>query len=133
MRLDLVAGQIVDRLATAGLAATVDPRDLDTPAVWVQLNSLDLPRFKAGYWAATWDLTIIVADTGTTQAMATLGTMADQLLSAFPHAAGGTPAAILLPGGPDPMPALQFTVHLLCTDTPDQRMEAAPNGDPGDD
>jgi hypothetical protein len=126
MRFDVAAGQVVARLRAAGLAAAVDPRDLDPPAVWVQLADVDLSRFKAGQYLATWNLTLIAPDSGTSQALATLGRLSADLVDAFPTIRTGQALGVILPGGPDPMPAMQYTVQLVCTDddTP-----PPPNGD----
>lgn len=117
MRLDLAAAQVVDRLRTAGIAADVDPRNLDPPAVWVQLAQVDTPRkFKAGHYAATWNLTCIAPDAGTTDALRALGELSDTLAATFGTVTGGTALGIILPSGPDPLPGLQWQVALICSD-----------------
>ena len=116
MRLDLAGAEIVAKLAAAGVPAALDPRDLDPPAVWVAVDTADTRRFGAGQWKSTWRLTVVAGDTGTGQALRTLGDLSDRLAACFGTLGEGQAVPIILPGGPDPMPALQYTVDLVCTD-----------------
>jgi hypothetical protein len=116
MRFDSAAQAIVDRIKAAGMSAAVDPRDLDPPAVWVQLAGLDLTRFGAGWWASSWTLTAVAGDAGTSDALKSLGQLSDTLVATFDTLRGGTAVGVVLPAGPDPLPGMQYTVDLRCRD-----------------
>ena len=118
MRIDQVADAIVAKLKAAGLPASVDPRDVNPPAVWVQLDRVAFDRFDIA-WSGDWILWLIAPDAGTAPALRTLGALADQVWAVYPTITAGAAQAITLPAGGDPLPALRFSLHLKATDDPD--------------
>lgn len=67
---------IVDQLTAAGVRATADAANLNLPAVFVKPPALDY-RFKAGTEHADWSIYALVPDTGSYQALDTLGALVD--------------------------------------------------------
>lgn len=68
---------IRDELRAAGVRADLDPRNINPPAVWIQLREVE-NLLAAGARMVTFRLFLIVGDAGTEQALAAL----DQLLDA---------------------------------------------------
>lgn len=103
------ARHIRDQLVTAGVRATLDPRDLNPPAVWIQLREFS-NLLAAGARLVTFRLYLVVGDSGTEQALGAL----DQLLDAAAGAGWDWSAepidtlALTLPAGGDPLPAMRL-------------------------
>jgi hypothetical protein len=109
MDLDAAAAAIVAALQTAGIRATVDERELNTPAVFVAPPALTY-RFGKGYWDAAWTLSAVVTDNGRRASLAALG----DLVAAVQDALGGRvtngrPIDLIVPGGAAPLPAYELT------------------------
>jgi hypothetical protein len=77
---------LVDTLTAAGLRATADSRNLNLPAVFVKMPTVDF-RFKAGTEQASWAIYVLVPDNGTLAAADALG----PLLTATVDALQGQP------------------------------------------
>lgn len=111
------AADVVDQLAAAGLAATIDPRDLNPPGVWVQLANVRPAYLATGAaYDADWYLYLIAPNIGTGQEFAVISPLADQLLAAGWALADGQTIAVTLPDGADPYPSLRFTLTTHCTE-----------------
>lgn len=102
----------VDRLTAAGIEATVDPRDLNLPAVWVTIDRLDLNRLSGDAATVTIGLTAIAPDSGNPTALTDL----DDLVAAVDAEFAGRswdPRAVMLPSqSTTPLPALYTTITL---------------------
>jgi hypothetical protein len=119
MRIDIAAGLIVDKLTAGGIRATVDPRDLNPPAVWVVLDEATYNKFGPRHiWVGRWQLWAVAGDAGTMQALRTLGVLSDDIRAVFPTITNGQPASLVQPSGGDPWPAIQWTLTLQATDDP---------------
>lgn len=72
---------IRDQLVAAGVRAVLDPRDVNPPAVWIQLGGVE-NMLAAGTRLVTFRLFLIVGDAGTEQALAALDQLLDGAASA---------------------------------------------------
>lgn len=106
-----VAEHIVEQLQAAGVAATVDNRDLNPPGVYVAAPIVTFDRL-AGY-TCQFDLYVAVPNAGRSQALAELGPLLLTVRSVW-----GTdtayPVDLLVPDQTDPLPAyrIPITVHV---------------------
>jgi hypothetical protein len=104
------AADIVARLKSAGIRATIDERDINPPAVWVKPPVLTF-RFGKG-WAAGWTLQAVVPDTGRNNSLAALSTLIVAVQNAMGWAmVTATPIALLIPGGAAPLPGYEMTFN----------------------
>lgn len=107
--------QIADQLAQAGIAATIDPRNVNPPGAWVTLRTFDpdvLCSPTSGLLAA--EVWLIAQDSGAPTAYAQLDSMLKLALAAI-EASGRVEADRLeLPSGGGPRPAyrIPITVHI---------------------
>jgi hypothetical protein len=109
MNLDAAAAAIVADLHAAGIRATVDERELNTPAVFVAPPALTY-RFGKHCWDAAWTLSAVVADNGRRPAMAALGDLVSAVQAALGgRVVAGRPVDLLIPGGAAPLPAYELT------------------------
>jgi hypothetical protein len=119
VQIDAAAAAVVDRLKAAGLVATLDPRDLNPPGVWVQIETVRRDRFDADTWSGEWVLLAIAPDVGTAGALRILGELVAKIYTAFPTAADALAQSVTLPSGGDPLPAFRVPLALKASDDPE--------------
>lgn len=96
--IDAAVQDIVDRLTTAGVRATVDGRDLNPPAVQVRPPTM---HYRFGRCAnADWQVWVVVPDTGMRTSLAALSTLLEDTQAAL-NLAGvdATPNTVTLADG----------------------------------
>jgi hypothetical protein len=96
-----VAG-VVDALTAAGVRATDDPRNINTPAVLVNPPEIAYRFGRAGF-TATWELWCLVADTGRHSALVAVSQLITDTQNALGWAAvSARPDNFLMPDGSSP-------------------------------
>lgn len=106
----------VAELQAAGIHATLDPRDLQLPGVWVKLVELRGPTLAqpagstcvATFYAAV--ATMDLVDT-----LSNLAQLLDQVVAVVPPMTGPRHVALALPGGGTPASALAYDHQLVIT------------------
>lgn len=104
--LSAALADVVDALTAAGIAAVVDMRDLNPPAVYVAAPQLAFDRLRG--WTAVVDLWAVVPAAGRLQALSGLGPLLAQVIDVWP-ATAAYPADLPPLDGGDPMPAYRLT------------------------
>lgn len=114
-RINATLAQAVADFQEVGLAAAVDPAQVAVPGAWLS------PREVLHGQDETLDgaLQLVVhvyligpAGAGTVDTLAHLGDLLDQALEVVdPDASTSTAEGVVLPSGPDPLPAYRLTVH----------------------
>jgi hypothetical protein len=100
---------IVAELVAAGINAASDPAELNLPGVLVDFPSLEL-RFGKG-WVAAWTLVLAVPNTDRRTALANLGTLLDEVVTALNYQPNGArPVSLQLPDQGAPVPAYEITM-----------------------
>ncbi|MFC4127387.1 hypothetical protein [Nocardia rhizosphaerae] len=95
----------------AGLRASIDPRNINAPAVWVSARQIDHDILAGG--TVTVDLWLIAPDTGIPNALGVLSEMLAAVLSVVdPDAPTSLAESVRLPDAPAPLPAFRVTVNL---------------------
>lgn len=109
--LPVLLADLVDSLTAAGLRATIDPRDVNAPAVWVSPRQIAHDILSGG--TVTVDLWLIAPDNGIPAALAVLADMLDTVLSVVdPDAPTSLAESLALPDTPAPLPAFRVTTEL---------------------
>lgn len=100
---------LTDRLIRSGIRVATDARDLNPPAVLVTPPTVT-NRFKAGTWAAEWQLLLVVPNSGTRPALGQLSELLALVVTALDgEPVTATPYALTVDGESDPLPAYQLT------------------------
>lgn len=104
---------VVTLLRNNGIAASVDPRDLNPPCAWVSARSLPTSRLvMCGDRPIQIDVYLIAIDNGVEEALKSLTAMLDSALSVLqPTGEVSLSEAITLPSGGGPLPAFRFTLE----------------------
>lgn len=106
------AVQLRDSLAGAGCPASLDPGSLNPPGAWVRVRTITPETLTA--WVVRFDVYLIVGDASTLQAMDGLGELLDAALTVVePDEPIKYAASVVLPHGPQPLPAVHLTVDEL--------------------
>lgn len=110
--LPVLLGELVDLITEdAGIRATIDPRDVNAPAVWVSPRQIDHDILAGG--TVTVDLWLVAPDNGTPRALAVLDEMLSAVLGVVdPDAPTSLAESLKLPDSPAPLPAFRVTVQL---------------------
>lgn len=105
---------VVAVLQGAGVSAAVDPRDLNTPCVWVTARSLPTAgRFMCGDRLMKVDLYLIAPDTGTPEAYRHLNDLLVKALSVLePDGEIDLAETVTLPSGGGPLPAFRMSIEI---------------------
>lgn len=106
--------QLVELLEGAGVQASLDPADLNVPAVWIALDSVAQANL-AGRLELRCLLFLIVGDADTTRAMASLGQLHAKVLQVITPDGPVVTQGVVMPGDPTPLPALRVPVNLYTT------------------
>lgn len=117
MDIAAAAAEIVDMLVEAGVSATVDLRDLNTPGVFVPLPTLAY-RFHKGDATATWRPVAAVAKAGRAQELTELSALLDAVqdaLGGIAVTAAPVELTALAEAGSLPGYELTFTTRILNT------------------
>jgi len=109
--------EVVDALASAGVSATIDPRNVNLPGVWVQRLTLT-PDLLCGGQTMRLRLVLVAPDVGTEQALDILDDLLDAAYKvAQPNTGTGTTdRTVLLPDSATPYPATYYDVDYQITD-----------------
>lgn len=75
MKLGAAAQDVADLIEAHGVRATVDGERIELPCAVVGIGSVDFDRLGAGCYSATWNVYLIAADHGPTEAFDDLGDM----------------------------------------------------------
>lgn len=114
MAVDVAAelDRVVTLLRGNAIRASVDPRDLNPPCVWVAARTLAHDLLGGGGTLRA-ELYLIAPDTGAGRALRTLTTLLGQVLALVdPDADTSLGEAVTLPGGGQPLPAFRVTVDI---------------------
>ncbi len=104
--------ELVDLIDEAGLRVTIDPRNVNPPAVWISPRQIT-HDILAGGGTLTVDLWLIAPDNGTPAAMKILSEMLTAVLSVVdPDAPTSLAESLALPDTPAPLPAWRVTTEL---------------------
>lgn len=103
---------LVDALTAAGVQAATDPSDVNTPGVWVTLDTLTWGTL-AGDWRPEASAYLIVQDKDTRRALDSLQVLLDTIVPSVVVPDGPVVSqGVILPGDPTPLPALRIPLHL---------------------
>lgn len=90
-------------------AAEVNP-----PGVWVQVLGYDLDKLAAGHYTLTARLVLVVPDQDTRRARKALTDLLNLVLTVVRPAGRVTPASVVMPNSPAPLPGLLVPVTIHC-------------------
>jgi hypothetical protein len=107
---------LVELLAAEGVQASMDPAELNLPAVWVALDELARPTLGPVLELRT-SLYLISPDTDARRSLGHLGQLHAKVLQVLTPDGPVTTQAVVLPGDPTPLPALRVPVHLYTEGT----------------
>lgn len=109
--LPVLLDELVDLIDEAGLRVTIDPRNVNPPAVWISPRQIAHDLLAGG--TVTVDLWLIAPDNGTPAALKVLSEMLDVVLSVVdPDAPTSLAESLALPDTPAPLPAFRVTTEL---------------------
>lgn len=112
------AVQLRDELAGAGCPASLDPATLNPPGAWVRVRTITAETLTA--YAVRFDVFLIVPDGPALQNVDGLGTLLDAALTVMePDEPINFATSVVLPHGPQPLPA----VHLIVDELVDTSQE----------
>jgi len=97
-------------LATVGIRAEVDPRDVNPPGAWIALSSIEHNVAIDGTALLRTHVYLVVPDNGVATATTQLAEMLTSALRVFDPDDDTIPTTIQLPGGGNPLPAYRLTV-----------------------
>lgn len=103
--------QLVDLLTAEGIQASMDPAELNLPAVWVALDEVARPTLGPTLELRT-ALYLVSPDTDARRALGHLGQLHAAVMRVLTPDGPVTTQAVVMPGDPTPLPALRVPVHL---------------------
>lgn len=112
-RLASAAAEILDALRSAGIRASIDPRDLDLPAVWITPETISTPTLSGEPLLITWTAYAITPDTG--DPTDHFSRLVDDLAGIFPGIVFHSAGIVVANQSPDPLPSLQFQIETETT------------------
>jgi len=101
---------LADVLASIGIRAAIDPRDVNPPAAWLSLDTIDVTL--AGITEADGLVVLVAPDVGMPRAMDVLVDMLTTIAEHIPGVSQARPDTVSLPDHGGPLPALRFTIPL---------------------
>lgn len=113
LHLDELLPDMAATLATTGLNATMEPKYLNPPCVWLALGNVRIDTLDRSATADV-QVTFIVSDLGTTESLGTLSEMIRTAMIVMEFPEEIEPIAISVPTtGNVPLPAMRTTIPEL--------------------
>lgn len=112
--MDDIAGPVSDLVALlvgADIQASTDPADLNVPAAWVNLDSIDVVNV-AGDLELRCRVFLIAPDTSPLRAMEILADLYTRVRQVLSPDGPVVTQGVVMPGDPTPLPALSVPVNL---------------------
>lgn len=104
---------LCDALIVEGLRASMEPRDLNAPCVWVSPNQATTGMYMCGGGELRVDVYLIAPDHGYVRAMETLeGLLSASLNVIEPDEPVSLDESVVLPDNANPLPAFLITVKI---------------------
>lgn len=99
-------------LATVGVRAEIDPRDVNPPGAWLALNAITHNDVMCGGGTVQVYVYLIVPDNGIAQATTQLAELLTSALRVFDPDADTITTSVTLPNAGSGLPALRMTVEV---------------------
>lgn len=99
-------------LASVGIRAEVDPRDVNPPGAWISLNEVQHGVVVDGSGVVRTHVYLIVPDTGIAQSTTQLSEMLTSALRVFDPDEATIVTTVQLPSGGNPLPSLRLTIDV---------------------
>lgn len=108
----LILDQVCETLKTAGVNATIDPRNLNPPCAWVAAQTLPVARrTMCGDMPMKVGIYLIAGDAGVPEAYATLNDLLLKALTVLEQDGEiDLATSVSVPSGGGPLPAFYFTI-----------------------
>jgi hypothetical protein len=103
--------QLLELLDGAGVSATMNPGEVNTPGCWLALNQLQ-PVNVRGTTRHTCSLYLIAPDNSDQLAVEALGELLATVTTVLTPDGPVRATRVVLPSGPTPLPALELPVYL---------------------
>lgn len=104
--------ELLDLLAAADVAASMDPATLNLPGAWLALDTVAAATM-AGQLRLECRLFLVSPDTDPRRAIGHLGTLHAKVLQVLTPDGPVVTQGVVMPGDPTPLPALSVPVHLF--------------------
>lgn len=107
---------LCDALSAEGVRASIDPRDLNAPCVWVTGNQATTDMYLCGGAEMRVDVYLVAPDHGYPRTLATLEEMLSKVLEVVqPDEPVSLAESVVLPDSANPLPAFMLTVNIPIT------------------
>lgn len=106
--------ELLELLETAGVHATMDAGEVNTPGAWLTFDDLRRHTVR-GVDQLRCSLYLITGDRDAGRAIAELGPMLNKVRTVLTPDGAVRAVQVVLPHGPTPLPALQVPVFLYAT------------------